>query len=94
HQDIDRLYGKAVTNEQQQLREEKYFRTNAFKKNEVRHPSEREKWHHDLAFGYELGTVYTLMAGLLNILAICDARWGPFVPPPPKAKDAKPDDST
>ncbi|MEX2559048.1 MAG: DUF6677 family protein, partial [Pirellulales bacterium] len=36
---------------------------------------------------WELGTVYTMIAGLLNILAMYDAWGGPaFVVPPQKAK--------
>lgn len=31
---------------------------------------------------FELGTLYTMIAGLLNILAIYDAYAGPFAPPP------------
>jgi hypothetical protein len=35
---------------------------------------------------FELGTVYTMIAGLLNILAIYDA-WGGPIPPEPKKED-------
>ena len=31
----------------------------------------------------QLGTLYTMIAGLLNVLAIYDAASGPFMPPPP-----------
>src|SRR5262245_26121227 len=50
--------------------------------NEVRHPNELAKWQHDLDDRFELGTVFTVVAGLLNILAICDAFGGPLIIPP------------
>lgn len=40
-----------------------------------------------LAPYYDLGLFYTLIAGLLNVLAIYDAWGGPVFPPPPKRKD-------
>ncbi len=56
-----------------------YFQSTDQSENVVMHGTEREKWHHDLHFFFELGTVYTMIAGLMNVLAICDARWGPLV---------------
>lgn len=37
---------------------------------------------------FELGTVFTMVAGLLNILAIFDAWDGPVLPPAPAQEDA------
>lgn len=37
-------------------------------------------WHERLGANFELGTLYTMVAGLLNILAIYDAYSGPFLP--------------
>jgi hypothetical protein len=59
----------------------------------VVHPDELAKWNYDMGDLFELGTVFTVIAGLLNILAICDAYGGPLVIPPqePKKKgDEKP----
>jgi hypothetical protein len=58
----------------------------------VQHPDELSKWNYDLGDLFELGTVFTVIAGLLNILAIYDAYGGPLVIPPPesKKKDDKP----
>ena len=39
---------------------------------------ELARWHEQLSYKFELGTLYTMVAGLLNILAICDAYAGPF----------------
>lgn len=36
-------------------------------------------WHNMLDADFELGTLYTMIAGLLNILVICDAYAGPFL---------------
>ena len=41
---------------------------------------ELARWHEALNGQFDLGTVYTMIAGLLNILAICDAYAGPFLP--------------
>lgn len=42
-----------------------------------RHKDELHKLHHDLNRYFELGTVYTMIAGLLNMLVIYDAWAGP-----------------
>jgi hypothetical protein len=59
----------------------------------VIHPDELAKWNYDLGDLFELGTVFTVIAGLLNILAICDAYGGPLVIPPQETKK-KGDDKT
>ena len=55
-------------------------------------------WHLDLSVAFELGTLYTMIAGLLNVLVVYDALAGPFFvaedkppagqekPPPEKAQ--------
>jgi len=48
-------------------------------------------WHAKLAGQFDLGTLYTMIAGLLNVLAICDAFAGPFVPAPEEDKKKPPD---
>jgi hypothetical protein len=65
------------------------FRSSDLSNNEVKHPDEVAKWNHDLADLFEMGTVYTIVAGLLNLLVICDAYGGPLVIHPPEKK--KPD---
>jgi hypothetical protein len=47
--------------------------------NTVKHPHELAKWYYDLGDLFELGTVFTVVAGLLNILAIYDAHGGPLI---------------
>jgi hypothetical protein len=54
--------------------------------NIVRHPDEAAQWNHDYGDWFELGTVFTVIAGLLNLLAIFDAYGGPLVLPPPDDK--------
>jgi hypothetical protein len=52
-------------------------------------------WHRQLKMNFELGTLYTMIAGLLNVLAIYDAFAGPMfltaapqkVKPPPDKPD-------
>jgi TM2 domain-containing membrane protein YozV len=45
--------------------------------NPVIFPDELSKWHYELHGYFELGTVFTMIAGLLNVLAIFDAFAGP-----------------
>jgi hypothetical protein len=52
----------------------------------VQHPDELAKWNYELGDSFEIGTVFTVIAGLLNILAIYDAYGGPLVIPPPDDK--------
>ncbi|HEV3339513.1 MAG TPA: DUF6677 family protein [Pirellulales bacterium] len=52
-----------------------------------------DRLHKRLHRYWELGTVYTMIAGLLNILAIYDAWGGPaYSTPAKKEDDEKPDD--
>jgi hypothetical protein len=41
-------------------------------------PDQLAEWHQRLSYRFELGTLYTMIAGLLNVLAIYDAYAGPF----------------
>ena len=54
--------------------------------NTVNHPDELAKWNYDLGDYFEIGTVFTVIAGLLNILAIYDAYGGPLIIVPPDDK--------
>jgi hypothetical protein len=45
----------------------------------VQHPDELAKWNYELGDYFEIGTVFTVIAGLLNILAIYDAYGGPLI---------------
>lgn len=62
--------------------------------NIVQHPDELAKWNYDLGEMFEIGTVFTVIAGLLNILAIFDAYGGPLIIAPPEEKDGLDDKST
>jgi hypothetical protein len=55
---------------------------------QVSHPDELAKWNHDYNDMFEMGTVYTVIAGLLNILVVFDAYGGPLaiLPPDDKSK--------
>lgn len=48
------------------------------------------QWHNDLNIRFELGTLYTMIAGLLNVLAIWDAYGGPVVSEPGDKKERGP----
>jgi hypothetical protein len=52
---------------------------------------ELAQWHRQYHSYFELGTLYTMIAGLLNILAIYDAVGGPvLVSPDEERKKPKP----
>jgi hypothetical protein len=55
-------------------------------------PNELAKWTVEMHPRYEIGTVYTVIAGLLNILVICDAYGGPLVILPREKKRVDGDD--
>lgn len=48
----------------------------------IRHHDESAQWNYELSDAFEIGTVFTVIAGLLNILAIFDAYGGPLILPP------------
>jgi len=55
-------------------------------------PNEQAKWIVESHPHFELGTVYTVIAGLLNVLVICDAFGGPLIirPKEKKSKEEPP----
>ncbi len=59
----------------------------------VYHANEGSKWQHDHAFYFELGTIYTVIAGLLNVLAIYDAHSGPVMASEDDDKSNKDDEN-
>lgn len=54
----------------------------------TRQPNELAKWTVEYHPLFEIGTVYTMVAGLLNVLVICDAVAGPLIVKPQK-KDSE-----
>ena len=50
-------------------------------------PNELAKWTVELHPFFEIGTVYTVIAGLLNVLVICDAVSGPLIIKPQLKKE-------
>ncbi len=57
--------------------------------NPATQPNELAKWIIDNHPFFELGTVYTVVAGLLNVLVICDAAGGPLIIRTPEKKKKK-----
>lgn len=49
-------------------------------------------WHKHYHLYFELGTLYTMIAGLLNVLAIYDAYGGPVIVRPEEPEEDKPPD--
>jgi hypothetical protein len=54
------------------------------------HRDELAQWHFDYHSYFELGTLYTMIAGLLNVLAIYDAYAGPVIAVPSEKSDKPP----
>ena len=52
-------------------------------------PSELDRLHGDPGRDFDLGTTFTMIAGLLNVLAIYDAAKGPMFMPPEEHKRDK-----
>ena len=50
------------------------------------------RWHHSLRSRFELGTLYTIVAGLLNVLVIYDAYAGPVFSEREERRDKPPPD--
>jgi len=55
-------------------------------------PDTLAEWHKKLNLRFELGTLYTMVAGLLNILAIWDAFAGPVISEPSRNERGPPED--
>lgn len=67
--------------------------TNPASTAEVESPDELAKWNYELGDRFDLGTVFTVIAGLLNLLVIFDAYGGPLVIPPPEEKSKEPEET-
>ena len=52
---------------------------------------ELSDWHYDLHGYFEMGTLYTVVAGLLNLLVVWDAFAGPAFPVPEHRATEDPD---
>lgn len=55
--------------------------------NKTTQPNELAEWTVRLHPHFELGTVFTMVAGLLNVLVVCDAVGGPLIISHEKDKD-------
>ena len=56
--------------------------------NKTQQPNQLAAWTIEMHPMFEVGTMYTVIAGLLNILVICDAYAGPLVLLPKQKGDA------
>jgi hypothetical protein len=70
-----------------------YSKDPSDERHRISHPDELAKWHYERGEYFEIGTYFTVIAGLLNILAIFDAYGGPLVIPAAEEKK-KPDDKS
>ena len=53
---------------------------------------ELSRWHRLLATRFEVATLYTMVAGLLNIITVFDAYDGPLVPPSAPSGSERPEE--
>ncbi len=56
----------------------------------VQHPDELSKWNYEYGEYFDIGTMFTVIAGLLNVLVVFDAYGGPLVIPAPEEQTPKP----
>ena len=54
------------------------FKSKDIAGNFINQPNQLAQWQYDLGYRFELGWVFTAVAGLLNVLAIFDAHAGPL----------------
>ena len=47
------------------------------------------QWHYEMKHFFEIGTLFTVVAGLLNLLAIYDAFAGPAIMTPEEEEEIK-----
>lgn len=64
-----------------------YSQDQSDRQHRISHPDELAQWNYELGEYFEIGTVFTVIAGLLNILAIFDAYGGPLIPVEEKQKN-------
>jgi hypothetical protein len=50
-------------------------------------PAVLSDWNAETSSGFDMGTLYTMIAGLLNILVVFDAWGGPLPPPTKPTRD-------
>lgn len=55
----------------------------------VHNADELAKWNYDYGEFFDIGTMFTVIAGLLNVLVIFDAYGGPLIIAPPEEQKAK-----
>jgi Family of unknown function (DUF6677) len=60
--------------------------SNPNKESVVISPDELSKWNYEQGELFDIGSVFTVIAGLLNVLVIFDAYGGPLIIPPPEEK--------
>lgn len=60
--------------------------------NDEERANQLSEWHKKLNIRFELGTLYTMIAGLLNILAIWDAGCGPVIGEPTAKERGPPEE--
>lgn len=82
---VPALYPPLTGERAQAKREELVSEDESGKK--VRHPDGPAQRRYDLGFRFEVGMVYTVIAGLLNILVVYDAHSGPMLPDTEPDKD-------
>lgn len=61
--------------------------TNAMENDPNFHQPTLDDLNHDLNRSFEVASFFTMVAGLLNVLAICDALSGPVMPLPTKKEE-------
>ena len=77
NQPVDESYAQAMIRRTPELTEEDFRRQPRMRLWEFQR-DELSLWHHQLGRWFEIGTLYTMIAGMLNMLVIYDAGFGPL----------------
>lgn len=76
-QQVDEDYAQAMIRRNPELTEDDFRRQPRMRLWEFQR-DELSMWHHQLGRWFEIGTLYTMIAGMLNMLVIYDAGFGPL----------------
>jgi hypothetical protein len=77
NQPVDEDYARAMISRSPELTEDDFRRQPRMRLWQFQR-DELSLWHHQLGRWFEIGTLYTMIAGMLNMLVVYDAGFGPL----------------
>jgi hypothetical protein len=92
NQPVDEDYARAMISRSPELTEDDFRRQPRVRLWEFQR-DELSLWHRQLGRWFEIGTLYTMIAGMLNMLVIYDAGFGPLGRSAEEERRGKPSDA-